>query len=176
MEIPMIQPLMLLAAYAAMSGTTPSRPATATFPTVVRPVLLRSDTLSRVTPLHNKALRLAESGDLSGARSIFLTVIAYQDSVGVFPGEAQWALANLEYGRNREVRAAEILDQLADAAVRFGRPDWQARALLESGLIYQNHRYYELSAARYRALKPLLNSPALGDTLREQLLARVTGK
>jgi hypothetical protein len=168
----MIQPLTLLFAYAALGGTPP-RPVVSTFPSLVRPALLHADTTARVAPMHREALRMAERGDIAGARTTLLTLIAYQDSVGVFPGEAQWALANLEFGRGREVRAAEILDQLADASVRFGRPDWQSRALLESGLIYQNHRYYELSAARYRALKPLLNSPALSDTLREQIQSRL---
>ena len=172
----MLQPLMMLVASAALRGDVPSRPVHATFPLVPRPALLRADTISRPSMLHREAERLLARGDVSGARTIYRTMIAYEDSVGVFPGESLWALATIEFGRGHELGAAEVLDEVAVAAVRYGRPDWQARALLEAGLLYQAHGRTDMSNARYLALKPLLASPAISDSLRAQLTARVVMK
>lgn len=69
-----------------------------------------------------------------------------------------------------------MLDEVATAAARYGRPDWQARAVLEAGLIYQTHGRTDLSVARYYVLKPLLASPAISDSLRTLLASRVVTK
>lgn len=172
----MIQPLLLLVASAALRSDAPVRPTNATFAAVPRPAVVQPDTSSSAAMMHLQAERLLLSGNVSGARAVYRTLIAVQDSAGVFPGEALWALASLEFARNREMRAAELLDEAAAAAVRYGRPDWQARALLEAGLLYQTHGRTDLSVARYQVLKPLLASPAISDGLRAQLARRVATK
>lgn len=169
----MIQPLLLLFASAALHGDVPTRPANATFAVVPRPALLRPDTTSRTIVMQRQAERFLLKGDLNGARAVYRTAIAVQDSASVFPGEALWALASLEFAYNRELRAAEVLDEVAAAAARYGRPDWQARAVLEAGLLYQTHGRTDLSVARYRALKFLLASPAIDDNLRVRLQHRI---
>ncbi|MHB1096695.1 MAG: hypothetical protein ACYC3F_11050 [Gemmatimonadaceae bacterium] len=172
----MIQPLVLLFASAALRGDVPARPTNATFAVVPRPALLHPDTASIASMMHRKAERLLSSGDVGGARAVYRSMIAVQDSAGVFPGEALWALASLEFARDRELRAAEVLDEVAAAAARYGRPDWQARAVLEAGLLYQTHGRTDLSVARYHMLKPLLASPAISDSLRTLLASRVVTK
>lgn len=171
----MIQPLAFLLA-AAVHGDTPARPASATFPALVRPAVIHADTSARITAMHRDADQLVFAGKFREARTKYLTVIAFLDSTNTFPGEAMWALASMEYGRNRELRAAEILDQLAEAAVRYGRPEWQATALLEAGLIYQNHGRTDLSVKRAQALVPLLASPAIAPGMRAMLAERVKTK
>lgn len=171
----MMQPLALLIA-AAAHGDTPPQPTRATFPSLVRPAVIRNDTSSRTASLHHQADELAFTGHFSAARTRYLSVIASLDSASMFPGEALWALATMEYGRSRELQAAEALDQLADAAVRYGQPEWQARALLEAGLIYQNHGRPDLSVPRARALKLLLTSPAIRPSVRAQIAERVAMK
>lgn len=172
----MIPSLVALFASAALRGDVPARPTNATFAVVPRPVLLYPDTSSSASMMHRQAERLLASGNVSGARTVYRTLIAVQDSAGAFPGEALWALASLEFARHRELRAAEVLDEVAAAAVRHGRPDWQARAVLEAGLIYQTHGRTDLSVARYLELKPLLASPAISDSLRAQLASRIVTK
>ena len=171
----MIQPLALLLA-AAVHGDTPARAASKTFPFMARPAVIHADTSARITSMHHEADQLYYAGKFREARTRYLTVIAYLDSTQSFPGEAMWALASMEYGRNRELRAAEILDQLADAAVRYGRPEWQATALLEAGIIYQNHGRTDLSVQRARTLKPLLESPAIPASIRAMVAERVKMK
>jgi hypothetical protein len=169
----MIQPLILLFSLAASGSDAPLKPVTATFHTVVRPAVIHSDTMSRATRLHNEADRLLSIGNVGGARSVFRAMIAYQDSMATFPGEALWALASIEYGRDRELVAATLLDELAETSARYGRPEWEARALLEAGLIYQAHGKFEQSAARARALKPLISSPAISDDDRASIVKRI---
>jgi len=171
----MIQPLAFLLA-AAVHGDTPARPASSTFPSFVRPVVIHADTSGRITAMHRDADQLVVAGKFGEARTKYLTVIAYLDSTQSFPGEVLWALASMEYGRKREMRAAEILDQLADAAVRYGRPEWQATALLEAGLIYQTHGRTDLSVKRAQVLVPLLASPAIAPGMRALLAERVRMK
>jgi hypothetical protein len=168
----MIPSLALLLASAAY-GDIPALPARGTFPFLVRPAVVRTDTTSRAVSLQREADRLAFSGKFNAARAEYLKVIAIMDSSATFPGETLWALASMEYGRNRELRAAEILDQLADASVRYGRPEWQARALLEAGIIYQNHGRTDMSVPRARALKTLLTSPAITPSARAQIAERL---
>lgn len=169
----MIQPLVLLLASAVLRGDVPTRPTNATFAVVPRPVLWHPDTVSGTSMMHRQAERLLSIGRVSSARVVYRAIIASQDSAGVFPGEALWALASLEFARDRELRAAEVLDEVAVAASRYGRPDWQARALLEAGLLYQTHGRTDLSVARYQLLKPLLASSVISDSLRAQLSSRI---
>lgn len=172
----MIHPLVLLLASAALRGDVPTRPTNATFAVVPRPVLWHPDTASGTSMMHRRAERLLSLGRVSSACVVYRAIVASQDSAGVFPGEALWALASLELARDRELRTAEVLDELAAAASRHGRPDWQARALLEAGLLYQTHGRTDLSVARYHVLKPLLASPAISDHLRAQLTSRIATK
>lgn len=169
----MMQPILLLLASATLRGDVPTKPVTATFPAIVRAALLRPDTTLRTSLMHRDAAQRLAKGDVNGARTAYRTLIAYEDSVGVFPGESIWALATLEFGRGRELRAAEVLDRVAEAAVRYGRPDWQARALLEAGLLYQQHGRPDLSVVRYATLLPLLDSPAISAEDRAALNARI---
>ncbi|MFA6169118.1 MAG: hypothetical protein WC700_21000 [Gemmatimonadaceae bacterium] len=169
----MIQPILLLLATAALHVDPPTKPVAATFPSTVRAALLRPDTTARTSLMHRDAARRMAKGDLNGARIVYRTIIAYEDSVGVFPGESIWTLATLEFGRGRELRAAELLDRVAESAVRYGRPDWQARALLEAGLLYQQHGRTDLSVVRYSTLLPLLESPAISAEDRAALKARI---
>lgn len=161
---------------AASCGDIPARPARSTFPALARPAIVHADTQSSRSAQHREADRLAFTGKFNKARVEYLAIIAVMDSSASFPGEVLWSLASMEYGRNRELSAAAILDRLADASVRYGRPEWQARALLEAGLIYQNHGRTDLSVARARALKPLLSSPAIGASERAQMAGRVAMK
>lgn len=169
----MMQPILLLIASAALRGDLPTKPVAATFPSIVHATLLRPDTTSRTSLMHRDADRRLAKGDLNGARTVYRTIIAYEDSVGVFPGESIWTLATLEFGRGRELRTAELLDRVAEAAVRYGRPDWQARALLEAGILYQQHGRTDLSVVRYSTLLPLLESPAISAEDRTALKARI---
>ncbi len=172
----MIQPLVLLLATVALRGDAPPRPTNATFASVPRPVLVRPDTASRTVLMQRQAEQFLSIGRVRSARVVYRAIVASQDSAGVFPGEVLWALASLEFARDRELRAAAVLDDLAAAAARYGRPDWQARALLEAGLLYQSHGHTDLSVARYQVLKPLLASPAISDDLRAQLTSRIAAK
>lgn len=172
----MTHSLMLLIATAVAAGDTPARPvtSTSTFPRTVRPAVIRFDTTSRTARFHQEAARRLERGDVGGARSTYVSLIAYLDSTDTFPGEAMWALATLEWSRDRELRTAAVLDQLAESAARYGRAEWRARALLEAGLIYQRHGQFERSTACAAALRPLLSSPAISEQERAQLRARVS--
>ena len=170
--IPSIALLLATASY----GDVPARAARSTFPALVRPALVHADTQPTRSAMHREADALAFSGKFNKARVGYLAVVASMDSADTFAGDALWALASMEYGRSRELRAAEFLDKLTDAAVRYGRPEWQARALLEAGIIYQNHGRTDLSVQRAKTLKSLLGSPAISPSARAQIAERVAMK
>ena len=171
----MIPSLALILA-AGSCGDIPARPARSTFPALARPAIVHADTQPSLSAKHREADGLAFTGKFNKARTMYLAVIAVMDSSAIFPGEVLWSLASMEFGRSRELSAAAILDRLADASVRYGRPEWQARALLEAGLLYQNHGRTDLSVDRARRLKPLLSSPAISASERAQMAERVAMK
>jgi hypothetical protein len=65
-----------------------------------------------------------------------------------FPGDALWQAAEISYALGNHARAAGELDQVAEAAKEFGRPNLEVRALLLAGHFHHLARQHDLARAR----------------------------
>lgn len=135
----------------------------------VRPAYNESDVRMRL----DKAHQLCEEGQWTAARREYASVAKLQRANNVLADEALWNLANLYHGNRQIRRAAETLDELAEAAQRHGNPVVQAKALIESAILYQSLQMPEMASARIERLQPLLDSPFLSDEVRKSIEKRI---
>lgn len=122
----------------------------------------------------DRAHELSEQGRWKEARREFASVAKFQRTHQVLADEALWHLANLYHGDRQIRRAAETMDDLADAAQLHGNPVVQAKALIESAILYQSLNMPEQASARIERLQPLLDSPFLSDEVRSSIQKRIT--
>jgi hypothetical protein len=123
----------------------------------------------------DRAHELAMSGRFVEARNAYRAVADMQKSAGVLPGEALWQVAALEYGQGgrHRLRAAQVMDELAEQAAIYGDPALQARALIEATILYHQNRRNAEARTCLDKLEPLLQSPHLTQELREQIESRL---
>lgn len=122
----------------------------------------------------DRAHKLGEQGRWKEARREYASVAKLQRTHQVLADEALWNLANIHHG-NRDIRrAAQTMDELADAAQLHGNPVVQAKALIESAILYQSLRMPDQARARLERLQPLLDSPFLSKELRSSIEKRMT--
>lgn len=162
--------MILLALITAATFAAPDAPTRVlpTFATRVAPRVITADS-ARIA----RGGEFASVGRLSEARRLFVESLKASRRSGEFGGDALWHLALLAYGAGQELRAAALLDELADEAARFGETTWQARGLLEAGLIYQALGQRTEAAARSARLQPLLQSSAISASDRAMMVARM---
>ncbi len=116
---------------------------------------------------------LAASGRLREAIRSLRSVASEQREAGDYAGESLRRLANLQYGVGDEFQAANTLDELADAAQTFGDPSTRLRALFDAALVYQGLKLYDRVPEHVRQAKLLLKSPAIDESLRSDIAARM---
>ncbi|MBA2244595.1 MAG: hypothetical protein H0W11_06540 [Gemmatimonadetes bacterium] len=122
----------------------------------------------------DKAHQLCEEGRWAEARREYASVAKLQRTHKVLADEALWNLANLYYGDRQIRRAAATMDELADAAQLHGNPVVQAKALIESAILYQSLKMPEQASARIERLQPLLDSPFLSAEVRSSIEKRIS--
>ncbi len=121
----------------------------------------------------DRAHQLSKEGRWKEARREYASIAKLQRTNKVLADEALWNLANLYYGNKQIRRAAETMDELADAAELHGNPVVQAKALIESVILYQSLQMQEEASARIERLQPLLDSPFLSDEVRSSIQKRI---
>jgi tetratricopeptide (TPR) repeat protein len=116
---------------------------------------------------------LAADGHLREAIRSLRSVASEQTKAGDYAGESLRRLANLQYGVGDEFQAANTLDELADAAQTFGDPSTRLRALFDAALVYQELKLYDRVPEHVRQAKLLLKSPAIDESMRSDIAARM---
>jgi hypothetical protein len=113
------------------------------------------------------------AGRLSAARRRYRALIDEQRAADQYPIEALWHLANSYYYHDEELASAATLDELAEAAGRFGDPTTELRASFQAAVLYQQHKQPNRVAPKVARLRALLQSPAIADEVKKDIAARL---
>lgn len=124
--------------------------------------------------------RLMEAGDrhwhsldFAAAERTYSRAVRLIETEGQLADDALWKLAAMQYAQRERAAAARTLDRLAAAAERFGRPETQARALLESAILHHLTGNNDAALRSLDRLFPLRSSPHLSQQLREEIDTRI---
>ncbi|MGQ0647812.1 MAG: hypothetical protein ACT4P7_09590 [Gemmatimonadaceae bacterium] len=113
------------------------------------------------------------NGRTAEARRIYRGLINEQRAADQFAGTAMWRLALNYLYADEHRRAAETLDDLADAAVRYGDPSLQLRATFEAAVLWKALKRSDLMLERLDRAKALLQSPAIPNSEKTLIKARM---
>jgi hypothetical protein len=113
------------------------------------------------------------SGRQSEARRIYQGLIREQKAADQFAGTALWRLALNYLYADEYRRAAETLDDLADASSRYGDPTMQLRATFEAAVLWKALKRNDLMFDRLDRAKALLQSPAIPEPEKKLIRARI---
>jgi hypothetical protein len=116
----------------------------------------------------DSALARADLATFSGktleARRIYRQIISQQERADQFAGAAMWRLALNYLYADEPRRAAEMLDDLAEAARRYGDPTVQLRATFEAAVLWNALKRPELVPERLDRARALLQSPVIPES------------
>jgi hypothetical protein len=119
------------------------------------------------------AQRFMTEGRFKDARRVYRSIIAGKRAAGEYAIEALQGLAKAEFALNDDRATAATLDELADAAGKFGDPETRIRSLLESALLYQGLKNNERVADHLAEIRVLLKSPAISEATRTDVTDRI---
>ena len=128
---------------------------------------------ARVSAMLARGDSLEAAGRVHEARRQYQSLIDQQRAAGQYPLRALWHLANSYYFHDDEVRAASTLDELADAAGRFGYPATELRASFEAAVLYQRHHQPARVAQKVVRVRALLNSPVIDEATKKEIEKRL---
>ena len=152
-------PLALHAADALGPNDAPVRGSAAATDTTPDRVLQRADSL-------RGRMRFAD------ARQLYMAAAQRQDAERTKPCGALWSVAETYFAEGNFRRAASTLDLVAEKAARYGDPEVQARALLESAILYEKLGAKDQASTRLQRLDAVLTSPFIADDVRATISAR----
>lgn len=159
----------------------------AVIPWFVTPLLasdLRTpaDTTSRVSPAPDslrvqtmlmRADEASYAGRVGEARRLYRELIDQQTAGDEFAGAALWRLATTNLYADDTRGAAEVLDELARGAARFGDPTWELRATFEAAVLYSALKRNDLVNERIERVRSLLKSPVIADREKDMIRERI---
>ena len=148
----------------ASEGLSPTDPP-ARRPSVVRDTTPAYLVLQRADSLRER-MRFAD------ARQLYLAAAQQQDAERTKPCQALWKVAELYFAEGNFRRAASTLDIVAEKAAGYGDPDVQARALLESAILYEKMGAKDQASTRLQRLDAVLTSPFISADVRATITAR----
>jgi hypothetical protein len=121
--------------------------------------------LSRGQALHRR-MRFAD------ARREYMEAAKKLEAGSMMPCEALWLAAEMYYAEGNVSRAAQTLDLVAAKAAAFGHPSMQARALLESAILFEQIGANSQAITRLTRLDAVLSSPHVPGDVRMAIAAR----
>ena len=128
---------------------------------------------ARVHRLMTQADEALGAGRLKEARKFYRTLIDEQRAGDQYAGEALWRLASSHFFADDLRSAADVLDELAAAASRFGDPAMELRATFESAVLRQRLRQSSAASAKLPRIKELLQSPAISEAQKKDTELRM---
>jgi hypothetical protein len=128
---------------------------------------------ARIRAMIEKADEALVAGRLAEARRTYRAVIEAQHAAGQYAGEALWHLASAHFFSDDSGATADVLDELATEAARFGDPSMELRATFESAVLYQSMHRSSAIGPRLARVKALLQSPAISATLKAEISQRM---
>jgi len=132
-----------------------------------------ADTLTPASVLMDRAEELHRALRLDAAVRVYREVVTVQDSMGELPVLALQRIATIQLSEGQTGAAATTMDRLAERAEWLGYPEIQARALIESAVLYQQLGARHAARERVRRLEPLLGSPHLDADTSNRIRSRL---
>jgi hypothetical protein len=128
---------------------------------------------ARMATTLRDAQRLAEDGRYREAVRAFRELIAEQRAAGEYAREALNGLAQAEFALGNGRATAVVLDDLAADAKTYGDPQTQLTSLFHAALLYQESGDREQVSSHLPQIRSLLQSPAIPESIRADITARV---
>jgi hypothetical protein len=160
-------------AWAAAASSTDSLPVALTVAPARVDAPIPEDVRARVEILRNQARTQFESGHAAQARRELLAAASLLRQAGALPTDELFTVATIALVEERPLVAAQAMDDLAASAEALGRPDVEARALLESAIQYAAADERGVARERFVLLRTLLASPGFPESVRAELQVRV---
>jgi ATP/maltotriose-dependent transcriptional regulator MalT len=110
----------------------------------------------------------------AAARRLYMAAAQRQDAEQTKPCRVLWQVAELYFAEGDVRRAATTLDLVAAKAASYGDPEVQARALLESAILYERLGDKDQASTRLQRLDAVLTSPHISADVRSAITARRT--
>jgi hypothetical protein len=169
----MIHSLLLVAATAALTvSSIPAQSRLALREGSPPPAILTVDP-TRVAEAMARADKAWQDGRGRDARRIYQELIAEQAAADEFAGPAMWRLALNYLYHDEPRRAAQQLDELAQAATRYGDPSLRLRATFESAVLWKQLKEPQRSMERIQSAMALLQSPAIPVEEKDAIRQRI---
>jgi tetratricopeptide (TPR) repeat protein len=164
-----------LAVLALAFATSPVALHASGSPAPTDPPTRRAALLTDTTPadvVMQRADSLRARLRFADARQLYLAAAQQQDASRTKPCHALWQVAETYFAEGQLRQAAATLDLVAEKAAGYGDPEAQARALLESAILYEKLGATAQSTARLRRLDAVLTSPYVSNEVRSAIGAR----
>jgi ATP/maltotriose-dependent transcriptional regulator MalT len=141
---------------------------------IMDPPALGSAVKPETTPdrMLQRADSLRERMRFTAARQLYMAAAQLQDAEQTKPCRALWQVAELYFAEGDVRRAASTLDLVAQKAASYGDPEVQARALLESAILYDKLGAKDQASTRLQRLDAVLTSPHVSADVRSAIAAR----
>lgn len=120
-----------------------------------------------------RADEAAFAGRLGEARRLYREVARRQQESDQFADVALWRLATSYLWDDATQQAAMTLDELAQAAARFGDPATELRATFEAAVLWGKVRRQDLVAIRTERVRSLFQSPVIASDVKEAYRRRI---
>ena len=135
-----------------------------------------SAVMTDVTPdlMLQRADSLRHRMRFAAARQLYMAAAQRQDAAQTKPCRALWQVAELYFAEGDVRRAASTMDLVVEKAASYGDPDVQARALLESAILYEKLGFKDQASTRLQRLDAVLTSPHISADVRSAITARRT--
>lgn len=115
------------------------------------------------------------TGRMSVARRIYRDVIQEQRDARQYAGTALWRLASSQVYDGDIRDAAELLDDLAIEAARFGDPAMELRATFEAAVLWQKAKRQDKARFNLERVDYLLQSPVIPEIDKARVKQRIIG-
>ena len=112
---------------------------------------------------------LAQTGRMADAERTLKDVVRIQRRAGAYPARALRQLANVQFGQDRAVDAANTLVELADAAKAASDPVVEFTALVDATVVYGQIAFRGRQRQIVPRIRQLLNSPAIPVEMRREI-------
>ena len=168
--------LLLFGGIAVVASSTPAaaRQSAASLPRAggissVRP----APESARVNDVLSRADNATAAGRMGEARRLYRGIIREQRDASVYAGIAIWRLAANHIYDGDVTTGAQLLDDLADEAARYGDPTMQLRASFEAAVLWQQAKRQDLTQRNLERVRCLLQSPAISADLKATIEGRM---
>lgn len=130
---------------------------------------------ARIHTVLSRADDATAAGRMSEARRMYKGLIDEQRDANQYAGTALWKLAsNLVYDGDIK-GAAQLFDDLAAEASRYGDPAMELKATLEGAILWQKAKRHDLAMTHLERVRCLLQSPAIAEDVKDAIERRIVG-